>query len=884
MSTPPITVVATTQGFWTQWVNRLLTQMERTPAHADPTGSDGLDTALGERPEARALVLVEHPASGLARILAEGDGPDPAAWLSEWLASGRAVLAHAQRNPDECLLVNVDDARRQPARLAELLKARWGESFDPTIAAVPVCLSDPLAEALAWSFIDRHPAVQGLAEELLASCVILPGDTMLVITLAPRGATDGAGASQRLAELVRGNRRLEHELREADVERGALRRGMDEAAAQYEAAMRELFLLRKRAEDGTANETRLESELQAAVKREAGLAGDLQAARSHGEALAGELQSATSCRQALQGELLSAVANVQSLTAELQGVRSQLEQTSTERTRLEQGLRTSKDESDLLLQQLHLVQEELERTFQAKREIEQARDALKAEAVGAQQQLTQMGEEHEQTRKTLEQTRTDFEQIRKELEQARKAGELAQQELAKAAAAQRDAAVVARAAADARERLEQELRVAKEEGDLLLAQLHQVQEELEQMFFARRDADNALIAFKNGPDAKKLESELRTAREESELLTLQMSQVQRELERTHHERMQLLKDRNERIALRDMDDIAIGDVAVVGERDTPPHREVSFLVRDVRAGQRRIAEANVRLVEHWGRPGLAVFVVDGQCPLFEAWQESGREDGRPYMLLVHGEESAQRACDAMGTLDWQLVQALAVRLRQALLVPDAVVQPGWGALAQRLLASLQEQPARLRHDGVRVVPIAQESPETARWGLLLERASYKGRTWPRLTMQWRPNGPRASLELMRDDASGQPLLTWPADDAGLPVRALRLPVAGDLNSPEVREPWAALSASDKAFLGEMLNLLPMLAVHVQASNGAPASGVDLQAAARLAIVVGRTSMSTPPATATATHSHAPLLRRVVRRLRAAAQPRVAQAPSSDTVR
>jgi hypothetical protein len=109
-------------------------------------------------------------------------------------------------------------------------------------------------------------------------------------------------------------------------------------------------------------------------------------------------------------------------------------------------------------------------------------------------------------------------------------------------------------------------------------------------------------------------------------------------------------------------------------------------------------------------------------------------------------------------------------------------------------------------------------------------------------------------------------------------------VGGDLNAPEVREPWAALSVSDKAFVGEMLNLLPMLAVHVQASAGAPTPGVDLQAAARLAIVVGRTAMGTAPATVSAARAHAPLLRRVVRRLRAAAQPPAGQATSSETVR
>ncbi len=119
----------------------------------------------------------------------------------------------------------------------------------------------------------------------------------------------------------------------------------------------------------------------------------------------------------------------------------------------------------------------------------------------------------------------------------------------------------------------------------------------------KRDAENALLAAKTGPDPKKLEQDLRSAREECELLTLQTRQVQQELERVHAEKVRLAHEMKSRVALPGLDDVAIGEVAVVGERDTPPHREVSFVVREVRAGERQVAEAAVRLVEHWGRPG-----------------------------------------------------------------------------------------------------------------------------------------------------------------------------------------------------------------------------------------------------------------------------------------
>ncbi len=164
----------------------------------------------------------------------------------------------------------------------------------------------------------------------------------------------------------------------------------------------------------------------------------------------------------------------------------------------------------------------------------------------------------------------------------------------------------------------------------------------------------------------------------------------------HAEKVRLAHERSRASRCLALDDVSIGEIVVVGERDTPPHREVSFVVREVRAGERQVAEAAVRLVEHWGRPGLVIFAEEGRAPLFETWRESGREDGRPYMLLVHGEESAQSVYDAMGTLDWQLVQALAARLGQAL-QDHASDLAEWRSLAQRLLTSLHEQPARLRY-------------------------------------------------------------------------------------------------------------------------------------------------------------------------------------------
>ncbi len=897
MNTSPIIVVGTPQGFWTQWVRQTLSRLEHAQVHADLPSSEALGVALAERPESKALVLVEHPATGLARQLADGAAIDPGAWLDEWLASGRALLAHAQRHPSECLLLNADDARCRPDALAVLLRSRWSESFVPSAEIAPGCAPDPLATALAWSFVDRSPALQDVAEELLASCVVLPGDESRAASFAlvPKGPTDGAAATARLARLLDAERRLDRELREFRREREESRLAAerlegfvrartverDEAETRAARTERELADARTQLDAAERERETLVTRLDDAVTRQAVLVQDIAEMRARGDGLAARLDSRQEALDAMRAERDAGSRRLDALRTELAAAQSdrdaerqrvvvaQAALTSAQQrvTTTERQLKDSREESDLLLQQLHEVQEELEKTLLARSDAE----AAFASAAAERDSLTQR----------IESLRRELDAARQELGVAAKSLESTKAEQGAAKKSLDDALV------DAQQRLammERELKDAKEEGELLLAQLHHVQEELEKMFFAKRGAESALCAAKAGPDPVRLEAQLSAARDECELLTLQTNQVQLELVRVHEEKVRLEREAKARILLPGLDGVSIGEVRVVGERDTPPHREVSFAVRDVRAGSRHISEATVRLVEHWGRPGLAVFADESGSSLFEAWRECGREDGRPYMLLVHGEEPTQQLLDTMGTFDWQLIQALAARFRQSFDAPETDVSPVWRSLAQRLLTSLQEQPARLRHEDVRVMPIAQSSPEVARWGLVLEHASYRGRTWPRFTLQWRASGPHPSIELVRDEESGPPLVTWPAGEDGLPVRALRLPIGDDPYAPEVRAAWDLLIGADKAFVAEVLNLLPILAVHVQASmaDTAPAvgAGVDLQAAARTSVQFGRAALQPSPQASEHPGTGRRLMHRIARRLRRSAAPAVIAADTA----
>lgn len=740
MNARAIEVVGTFQGFWTQWVHQILAPIERADLYVDLPSPHDLDALLRKHLGASVLVFVEHPVIGLSHALqTRGDDIDPEAWLDDWLESARTLLAFVSRHPDTTLVVDANEAQRRPQRLAQLLRAHWGERLSTASRTTPSFRPDALTHALACGFIEHEPALLEIVPKLMACCRLLPGSRPAELRLAPAALVDGVEVARRLVELIQTERRLATLQKDRLLER-------DRLTDQLAAADRALFETR----------SRLNVEVQ------------------ERNALATRLEVAESGQASSRQELLAARDTVASLERQL----------GEDRTALAQA--------------------------------ERSREEVAQELASARETARDLGKE----------------------------------------------------------------------GDILLTQLHQVQEELERLFNEKKELDLARPAPKTGTDSAKLERRLRDAREECELLTLQSQQVQQELERLHGENVRLTHDLKARGTAPGFDDISIGEVIVIGARDTPPHRELSLRFKDIRAGDREVAGAAIRLVEHWGRPGLAIFTDEGRTPVLDTWRESGREDGKPYMLLVHGEESALRVYEAMGALDWQLVRALASRIGLAIQENADDLSTAWRSLAQRLLTSLNEQPARLRYDNVIVVPIETASNESVRFGVVLERATYKERSWRRLPIQWQPAGATPWLDLGCDEASGPPLLDWPTGPNGDPLPSLRLPLGEDPDAPEIREAWDKLTGPDRALIAELLNLMPILAVHLQAAtSGATDNGprIEVQAAATQTMILGRAALHPKRITRPPVERRQPLLQRLARRLGVSTRPSSREAATAEAI-
>ena len=217
----------------------------------------------------------------------------------------------------------------------------------------------------------------------------------------------------------------------------------------------------------------LYAELQAAqhplVDNEAEQPASVDAMVQHYQQLRRQQQNDQTQRihQAQQIEALNQSAD--QLTQQLQQTQHALskaeQQHQAEQHQQQQALDDLKQESELLLLLLHQVQEELESTFLKHQQVESRYQTLESQHKHTQQQLTQAQEQLKQTQEKLKQ-----------------------------AEQQRDAA---KQHETTQRQQQAELEDTKQENELLLLQLHQVQEELEHYFLEHQKLSSTHETLEN---------------------------------------------------------------------------------------------------------------------------------------------------------------------------------------------------------------------------------------------------------------------------------------------------------------------------------------------------------------------------------------------------
>jgi predicted nucleic acid-binding Zn-ribbon protein len=177
-------------------------------------------------------------------------------------------------------------------------------------------------------------------------------------------------------------------------------------------------------------------------------------------------------------------------------VQTQAAAAGAARDALEQQLQEARQEGELLQMQVHQVQEELERTFIAQRaaedsvkRLEQENADLQGEVKAARAGIQEGAQKLQQQRDAAASATAQAKSLQAQLQQAQQDVAQARKQLAEA---QKQAQGQSKAADEARAGLEQKLRDAQQETELLLLQLHQVQEELEHYYLENKDMQAVL--------------------------------------------------------------------------------------------------------------------------------------------------------------------------------------------------------------------------------------------------------------------------------------------------------------------------------------------------------------------------------------------------------
>lgn len=461
------------------------------------------------------LIVVEPPAVGLARRLADADGADPLPWLALWRESARALARFVRVARRRALVIDAVDLSEHPVAIQDLVAQRLGVGLSVTVRSPSRAVLRPIVRSLAATLCSEDADTHDLLSELHACCwpVGVAADGLVGWDVA-RGASD---AARDLEDLLRSASRADDLSREMAVLRAetltrqqrlsSLQDELAEAVARHQAAQhRAEELERVLAETRmhaqalvAAADAQSEARVAAteAANREQVLALEEALARQREELVQAacaleesqvraQSQHATLARvlaelERAQQDLAAArteadrgqafAAAVEAHAAEIAGLREDLIRCEADREAAKVAADAAKaqaadqqDAFDRLVVALHHAQEEFERTHhQAVAERERAAAQLQTEKTRAQEALAARDEKIAYLRSQSEQVRAELSRVQ---ESMAKTLEERQRDHATSLASLR--AQAEKAAADgkiAREtvaRLEQELKAARE--------------------------------------------------------------------------------------------------------------------------------------------------------------------------------------------------------------------------------------------------------------------------------------------------------------------------------------------------------------------------------------------------------------------------------------
>ncbi|MBL3599980.1 MAG: hypothetical protein JMN25_08930 [gamma proteobacterium endosymbiont of Lamellibrachia anaximandri] len=436
-------------------------------------------------PQARFLLFYIRAESALAHALQQG--VDPERFMEAWYASNQVLIRFQRRNRRRSLLLDAEATAQQPEALADACQ-RIGlvlrqENPSPTLTTtVPA-----LERLLASQFLREQSAIQVLQMELEASAQPL-GEAaahespqplevyhsyqqgrVRVEQLTQARDEQAKLAIERQAQLTQSKQaqeKLESANEETGQENELLLLQLHQVQEEFEAVFLQKQQIDQAQKEQDTKLKQLQQELDEAKRQ-------FQAEEKIRKGLAGEQQKL----QTQIEQLTKAKDEQAKLTTERQ---TQLAQARQSQEKLEAANKETGQENELLLLQLHQVQEELEAVFLQKQQIDQSQKQQHAKVKQLQRELDEAGRKlqtKEKARKGLageqQKLQTQIESLTKGRDEQAKLATERQGQLTQAKQSQ--------------EKLESAKKETEQENELLLLQLHQVQEELEHYFIKYQD-------------------------------------------------------------------------------------------------------------------------------------------------------------------------------------------------------------------------------------------------------------------------------------------------------------------------------------------------------------------------------------------------------------
>jgi hypothetical protein len=434
-------------------------------------------------------------------------------------------------------------------------------------------------------------------------------------------------------------------------------------------------------------------------------------------------------------------------------------------------------ESELLLAQLHQVQEELEKHLLTSQE---AQEKTKAETAAKQDALNKLAAEQKVSAE-LKKQRDELSAVQQETLAKTKAETTAKQDALNKLAAEQKAVGVLQKQKDALSAGQQkalaENKGLQEESDLLLVQLHQVQEDLEKYYLQHKERQIEI---------QKLQDRW-----------LRAVQIQPELQ--DFEALELLTESSTELTA----DWRINQLQVGGVMKGP--FEFKTLIENGVAG----------LVFSKGAKGLS--------PIHR-WPLIAAKDSQLTIIPVKGQDDPKKRSATilqLGTSDWHLVELLTGKLVKALGAAAMAQQISHGpALLEALKAQrqiLDKVPALLRFDGIQLFG-QQNTDLKSVIGLRLTHADLQGLKANPFEFQLQLNLTAGSTItsahlIFGEKTAGKPFEKWTRNvksSAGQAVMALQL-------GPKGWQPqhWHTLSPLDQQWLQNTIRLLPFMLATLQ---------------------------------------------------------------------